>query len=131
MMMILGQFVFKLHTTPYQQKQQNTPQRWANNNRIGNRPAYQYLGPGEDTMTLSGALYPELTGGKSSLKKLHDMARTGKPYIMMDGEGFMQGWWIIDSIQQTDSVFFVDGKPRKIDFTISLKQTDTPHAAGL
>jgi phage protein U len=60
-----------------------------------------------------------------------NMADSGEPYIMIDGEGRMQGWWIIESIQENSSVFFVDGKPRKIDFTLSLKQSDNPNATRL
>ena len=36
------------------------------NNRIGARPAYQYLGPDDETTTLSGVLLPEVTGGPVS-----------------------------------------------------------------
>jgi len=128
MLMSLGQFNFALKTTPFQQKQRNTDQRFASNNRIGQRAAHQHLGEGSDKITLSGALYPGTTGGQSSLDKLRDMADLGDPNIMVDGNGNIHGWWLIDSISETGTVFFQDGTPRKIDFSLSLTHTDKPDA---
>jgi phage protein U len=41
---------------------------------------------------------------------------------LIDGNGFIYGRWLIESIQETKSVFFSDGNPRKIDFSLSLKR---------
>ena len=52
MMMALGFFVFSVPTAAYNEFQRST--QWGHNSqsRVGQRPAYQYLGPGEDTVTL-------------------------------------------------------------------------------
>jgi hypothetical protein len=34
---------------------------------VGKRPTYQFLGPDEECITLSGVLLPELTGGDEQL----------------------------------------------------------------
>ncbi|WP_177254239.1 phage tail protein, partial [Serratia fonticola] len=44
MMLILGLFVFRLQTLPYQTLQRNVDYRWPSNSRIGLRPTLQFLG---------------------------------------------------------------------------------------
>jgi len=131
MLLSLSDFIFELTSTPFQQKQRDTEQRFASNNRIGQRAAHQFLGAGDDKITLSGVLYPGTTGGQKSLDKLRTMAEQGKPNIMVDGNGNVHGFFLIESISETGSVFFKDGTPRKINFTIALKHTDKPDATRL
>lgn len=66
MMMIYGMFVFQLSTLPHQQIQQSRNWRHVKNERINRPPSWQYIGAGDDTITLSGLLYPEITGGEVS-----------------------------------------------------------------
>lgn len=63
MLMVLGLFVFERFTLPHQSMQYSKDYRWASNDRVGNPPAYQFLGE-ETSRTLSGVLYPEITGGR-------------------------------------------------------------------
>ncbi|PHM73727.1 phage tail protein [Xenorhabdus kozodoii] len=124
MMAALGLFVFMLKTTPYQSLQHQQSWRFGFNNRIGARPAFQFIGPNNDTITLSGTLYPEITGGRLSLLALQLMADSGKAWSFLDGHGTIYGMFIIESIDQTKTEFFVDGAARKIDFTVTLRRVD-------
>lgn len=124
MMMALGLFVFGLHTVPYQQLQRSMSWRHPSVSRVGRRPARQFTGPGDDTITLSGVLYPELTGGKISLAALQAMAAEGKAWPLIEGTGIFYGLFVIEEISQTDSLFFADGAPRKIEFSMKLTRTD-------
>ncbi|AXG44983.1 MULTISPECIES: phage tail protein [Photorhabdus] len=124
MMAALGLFVFMLKTTPYQSLQHQQSWRYGFNNRVGARPAFQFMGPNNDTITLSGALYPEITGGRLSLLALQLMAQSGKAWSFLDGSGTIYGMFIIESIDQTKSEFFTDGTARKIDFTVTLRRVD-------
>ncbi|MDE9537224.1 phage tail protein [Xenorhabdus bovienii] len=124
MMAALGLFVFMLKTTPYQSLQHQQSWRFGFNNRVGARPAFQFMGPNNDTLTLSGTLYPEISGGRLSLLALELMADSGKAWSFLDGSGAIYGMFIIESIDQTKSEFFADGAARKIDFTVSLRRVD-------
>ena len=62
MMMALGMFVFGLPTVAYQSLRRSTEWRHPSNSRMGARPAYQYVGPGEDTITLGGTVIPQIMG---------------------------------------------------------------------
>ncbi|MEY0278611.1 phage tail protein [Providencia rettgeri] len=123
-MAALGLFVFQLNTTPYQMMQINQKYRYGVNNRIGKRPAVQFIGLDNDDITLSGTLLPSLTGGRLSLLVLEQMAETGRAWSLIDGSGTIYGMFVIEEITQSKSEFFVDGAPRKIDFTLKLKRTD-------
>ena len=70
MMMSLGFFVFSLHTAAYQELQRQLAWRHASVPRVGDRPASQYIGPDDETITLAGVLLPELAGERLSLDVL-------------------------------------------------------------
>ncbi|PHM55168.1 MULTISPECIES: phage tail protein [Xenorhabdus] len=124
MMAALGLFVFMLKTTPYQSFQHKQSWRHAFNSRVGARPAWQFVGPDNDTVTLSGDLYPELTGGSLSLIALKLMADSGKAWSLIDGSGAIYGMFVIESIDQTKTEFMSGGAPRKISFTLTLRRVD-------
>lgn len=122
MMMILGMFPFALQTTPYQTSNQSNTWRHVKNDRVGKSPRYQYIGPDEEPITLSGTLYPEISGGDVSLTTLETMAYTGRAWPLIEGTGKIYGMYVIDGLIQNRTEFFQDGKARKIDFTLSLKK---------
>ncbi|MDR6956592.1 phage protein U [Pseudomonas brassicacearum] len=124
MMLALGMFVFSLSTAAYQELQRQTEWRHASNSRVGAAPARQFVGRGDDTITLPGIILPELAGSALSLDALRLMANTGKAWPMVEGSGRIYGLWIIESLSETKTIFFRDGTPRRIEFTISLKRID-------
>ncbi len=124
MMMVLGLYVFMLRTVPYQELQYQRNWRHATNSRINRRPSTQFLGPDNDTLTLSGVLLPEITGGRLSLLALELMAETGKAWPLIEGSGTIYGMFVIESLSQTKTEFFESGTPRRIEFTLTLKRVD-------
>lgn len=124
MMLSLGMFVFSLSTLAYQELQRQTNWRHASNSRVGTSPALQFVGRGDDTITLPGIILPELAGSVLSLDALRLMANTGKAWPMVEGTGRIYGLWVIESLSETKTVFFRDGTPKRIEFTLTLKRTD-------
>lgn len=124
-MMALGYFVFMRSTLPYQNTSREMSWKHPQNNVVGAMPKSQFTGKESETMEISGDLYPELTGGKMSLLALEMMAEAGAPYPLISGADFMiQGWFVITQIRREETVFFADGTPRKISFTLSLQRVD-------
>lgn len=124
MMMALGMFVFSLETLAYQEFQRQTEWRHGSTSRIGTNPARQYLGRGDDSITLPGVLLPALAGSQLSLDTLRTMADTGKAWPLVEGTGKIYGTWIIESLSETRTLFFRDGQARRIEFTLTLKRID-------
>ncbi|WP_439587675.1 phage tail protein [Hydrogenophaga sp.] len=123
MMMCLGQFVFSLHTLAFQELQRQTEWRHASNARVGARPASQFLGVGDDTMTLQGVILPEF-GARAWLDDLHEMADTGAAWPLVDGTGRVYGQWVINAKQETGTLFTRTGQPTRMDFTVTLRRVD-------
>ncbi len=128
-MLALGMFVFMRQTLPHQTIQRDADYRWPSNSRVGKRDSFQFLGPGEEKITLAGTLYPELTGGKLTMTAIRLMADQGRAWPLLDGTGTIYGMYIINSISETGSLFFADGTARKIDFTLTLTRVDESLAA--
>ncbi|HFV9290997.1 TPA: phage tail protein [Serratia fonticola] len=124
MMLILGLFVFRLQTLPYQTLQRNVDYRWPSNSRIGLRPTLQFLGVSEEKITLSGVLMPEITSGKVSLQLLDAMAVEGRAWPMLEGTGTIYGMFVVNSVSETRSEFFSDGSARRIEFSLTLTRVD-------
>lgn len=131
MMMIYGMFVFMRQTAPYQSLEQQTEFRHAKNDRIGKSAKWQYIGAGEDTITLTGTLYPEITGGDVSLSALRTMAYSGKAWPLIEGTGTIYGMFAITNIRENRTEFMSDGKAQKIEFTLTLKKQSEDIREGL
>ncbi|MBY4840972.1 MULTISPECIES: phage tail protein [unclassified Pantoea] len=131
MMMIYGMFVFMRQTAPYQSLEQQTEFRHVKNDRVGKSAKWQYIGAGEDTITLTGTLYPEITGGDVSLAALRTMAYGGKAWPLIEGTGTIYGIFAITSIRENRTEFMQDGKAQKIEFTLTLKKQSEDIREGL
>lgn len=124
MLMALGLFVFGMRTLPYQQLQRQVSWRHPTNSRVGARPSAQFVGRGDEIITLSGVLYPQITGGRISLAALEAMADEGLAWPLIEGTGWVYGLFVVEELATTSTAFFPDGAARKIEFTIKLKRTD-------
>lgn len=124
MMMIYGMMPFMRQTLPYGDMQQNIDYRWPTNSRFGQRPSAQFIGPGDEKITLSGELRPEITGGSLSLMTVRLMADEGMAWPLIGGSGMIYGMYVIESISNTFSEFYPNGTASKIMFTLSLKRVD-------
>lgn len=133
MMLTLGLFVFGLHTLAYQEFQRQLEWRHPGNSRVGDRPASQFVGVGDETITLNGTLHTGLAGTRVSLDMLEAMADQGKAWPLIEGTGKIYGLYLVTGLSHTSTVFFSDGAPRKIDFQLSLKRApdDTTNVGTL
>jgi len=123
MMMALGMFVFSLGTLAYTELQRQTSWRHPQTSRVGARSASQYLGPGDDTFTLTGVVLPSF-GNREGLRTIHTMADTGQPYVLVDGLGTVYGQFVIIDKSEAGSLFDRFGQPMRTEFTITLRRVD-------
>lgn len=123
-MMAIGNFVFGLDTLAYQELQRQTSWRHGSTSRIGVRPARQFMGPGDDSITLQGILLPGFKGKLEHLDTLRYMGDSGKAWVMVDGMGFVHGVFVIEDLTDNRSLFFRDGAARRVDFTLKLVRVD-------
>jgi uncharacterized protein len=125
MLMALDMFAFEIGSLPYEELSRRFGWRHASSDRFRARAAFQFIGPGEDTIELSGALYPgDGIGAYSAVETIRGMANTGDAYTLVSGVGEVLGDFIIHSLDITQSLFFLDGAPRRADFRLSLERVD-------
>lgn len=88
--------------------------------RIGSAPAWQWLGAGEDSITLSGVSFPAYRGGTRQAEALRAKASSGEPQQLMDGSGRVLGAWVVRRIEETRSDPVSTGEPRRIEYRVEL-----------
>lgn len=121
-MMQLGTFQFGINTAAYQGLSRSDEWRWPDQERFGQAPALQYTGPGATTITLDGILYPEWRGGLGQLDAMRAEAGKGKPLVLVDGRGQALGMWVIERVDESQSIFAAGGVARRVEFTLQLKR---------
>ena len=121
-MMQLGSFQFSLSTAAYQELTRSTAYRWPGQDRFGEMAALQFTGPGDDTISLAGAIFPEFRGGLYQLENLRELAAEGKPLMLVNGLGEILGSWVIEGIEERQSTFADAGVARRQDFGLKLRR---------
>lgn len=121
-LMSWGLFVFGLENAAYSSYQRRRDWRHARTDRFGARPATQFVGPGEDDVSLFGSLIPEVAGKFGAMETLAEMAATGDPQSLIDGRGTVWGEYVLVALDETGRNIIAGGIARTIDFTIDLKR---------
>lgn len=119
-MMALGEFRFSTNTATYHELRHSQQYRWQSQARLLRRPAYQFVGLGEETLEIPGVVLPHYRGGIEQIQTMRDIAKVGKPLLLVDGLGHVWGEWIIRQINETQTFFLANGQPRKQEFQLSL-----------
>lgn len=122
--MTLGMFVFEMDNLPYQELSRALDWRFAQTERFGARAASQFVGAGNETIAISGTLYPGTIGEYADFQTLIDMANTGNQFALVNGHGDVLGQFIIKSMSDSKTLFVSNGNARKIDFSINLERVD-------
>ena len=118
--MTLGGYVFGIDSAAYDEMRRVAEYRWEALARIGRSPARQWLGPGDETIELSGTIYPVRRRAEEELDALRAEAAKGEPLRLMLGTGEILGLWVIRRISETAGTFLAGGVPRKADFRVQL-----------
>lgn len=122
-LMSLGDFVFENKGLPYSQIARQNDYRHASSDRVGAPPAYQSIGPGAETITLSGVVYSDF-GNRQQLDTLRDMARAGEAYALVDVSGLVYGLYVVNTVTETGSYFDARGVPKRTEFSVALTRVD-------
>ncbi len=118
----LGEFQFDLPNGVPQTLDRSAEYRWEEQQRLLRDPAWQFIGPGSQQISLEGVLFPQagFAGRVGSLDSLRELAAAGKPLMFTAGNGKIFGRWAIRNIREGQSHFVAGGSPRQIDFTVEL-----------
>ncbi|MDX2109207.1 MAG: phage tail protein [Verrucomicrobiota bacterium] len=125
--MQLGEYKFSVSTAAYQVLERIREYRWPKQERLGGMPARQFVGRGDDTISLHGVIFPfsnQRSGSRGSglyqVGSMATLAGRGEPLELVDSTGLAWGRWCIERIVETKRELAGGGIPKKIEFTISL-----------
>ena len=121
-LLMLGTFKFSLNTAVFTEMHRRTDYTWASVERFGQLAAKQYTGPGEDSITLPGIVFPDWKGGDRQVDDLRALATDAQPYQLIDSFGGVWGDWVITSVEETQSIHKPDGSFRRQEFNVSLER---------
>jgi len=121
-MMSLGGFKFGIATAAYEEMSKQHSWRWAQQDRVGRKPAQQAIGPDASTLSLKGRIYPHWNGGLAQLNELKALGDEMTPQLMVDGTGRIWGKFVITKLSETQKHLNEYGQPRRQDFTLDLKE---------
>lgn len=124
MLLAIGMFVFEVPNLLFDQLKRRRNWRHPTSERVGARAASQFVGVGEDTLTLSGVLAPGVMGRKDALEDLAAMADQGRSWPVVDGDGFVYGAFVILDLDETKRELLENGQATLIDFTVNLQRVD-------
>ncbi|MFD0726974.1 phage tail protein [Lysobacter brunescens] len=125
-LLALGTFVFQLTTLPIEQLRRTRDFRHPTVERVGARPASQYAGPGEEKITLGGAMPIEFSGGMLPIDTLAAIANSGESRELVTGYGEVLGSFVVTNFSESHRGLMHDGMPRLVEFDIDLLRVDDP-----
>jgi phage protein U len=118
------------HETPnFETIQRDQQFTWVSNDRLSRDPAMQFVGPGEENISIDGKMYPYHFGGLDTLSRLRQAGRNGKPmdmvrfYPLSDPAGYAAehiGTFAIKRVRTVEQKIGTIGIAQKIDFTVEL-----------
>lgn len=120
--LIWGGFEFKLDTAGLETFGRQSTYRWPVQERIERPVALQFVGEGENTISVAGYIHPHFKGTATELDKLRKIAEEGKPKIMTTGTGKVLGKYVCTDIKDDFSSMLDDLRPRRVDYTVTFKK---------
>lgn len=121
-MLQLGSFQFTVGNSAYQTLKHIAEYHWSENAHIRNSPSLQYTGRSSEKITLDGVAYKQIASDINFTTALQNMAKAGKSYLLVSGEGDIMGEWVIEKISRTELSHNENGVARKISFSVGLKK---------
>jgi hypothetical protein len=97
---------------------------------LGRRPGREFVGKGEETITLKGTIHPLHYGGLSELELAQALSRSGLPLFVTRGDGAVLGWYAIEKVSEKHAEIVANsgGVGAEVEHEIKLIPVDPPGA---
>ena len=126
----LGRFMFSPSVGSYEELERTWQITWAKPDPIGSSPVKQFMGPGDELMTISGGIWPEIQmPGMWKIEDLAAAAKTGRTMSFVLGNGRVLGQWCVEEVSEYQTLIESGGYPGEISFSISMSR-DTGGGLG-
>lgn len=92
----------------------------------------EFMGEGDETLTMSGQILPMKIGGLTELEMARSLCKGGTHVPVMRGDGLALGWFVIDSVAERHKHLMRDGVGFAVQYDLQLTRVphDGPSASG-
>lgn len=127
-LMALGPHVFEVLPLNYQRLERMTEAMWASVPRLGARPSRQFVGLGDDPLTISGVIFPEEFGGRAEYEAIRLTQTAALPVPLIGyGAGTLGLVWglvVITMIADSQEEIGRDGSGQVLAYDIEVAPYD-------
>tara|TARA_R110002020_G_scaffold467027_4_gene690223 strand:+ start:35972 stop:36421 length:450 start_codon:yes stop_codon:yes gene_type:complete len=89
---------------------------------MGGLQPSEFMGEGEDALTITGQLLPFKTGGLTELDVIDEMRRTGARFPVMRGDGKRLGTYAITGLTERHDELMRNGVGFTVQYSVSLRK---------
>ncbi len=122
-LLALGPVVFAAETLPVAGLRRGSRYRWASHRPIGSPPRREFVGVGDDELTVNVVLGQGL-GRRLAVDALRLLASRGEPHVLADTTGRIYGWWCVSQVREISRRLHVDFQPRRAAIAVDLVRGD-------
>lgn len=97
---------------------------------LGRRKSHEFVGAGDERITMRGKLFPHKLGGLDELGVLNAIRDSGAPQFLMRGDGEPLGWFLVERVRESSSHLDAQGIGRMIEFEVELLRDEAPSPAS-
>lgn len=97
---------------------------------MGGLKPSEFMGEGEDNLTITGQLLPLKTGGLAEFEMLDEMRRTGARFPVMRGDGKRLGTYAITDISERHDQLMRDGVGFTVKYSVSMRKVQAGYDGG-
>lgn len=97
---------------------------------IGGFQPKEFMGEGEEEISISGQILPSKIGGLIELEMAHQMRKSGTRFPLLRGDGWRPGWFAITKISEKHTEINRDGVGYLVNHTISMIRTEPDTGSG-
>lgn len=125
-LLALGFHIFQISALNYQALERVTEAKWPSIARFGNYPGRQFTGFGENSITITGLLFPHEFNDREQFEAIRDTQAAKQPVTLIGwalGTGTAAqvfGRVVILKIEDSQSRIDRSGQGRRIEYTITL-----------
>lgn len=125
-LLIWGNYAFEVGAASYEELSHKFIGRWSKPPVFGRRPPGQYLGPGEEEITLRGTIFPVDMGAGvfAQIIAMQSDAGNGVSDMLFSGGGDAMGMFRLDELSYRASNHLRDGTPQKVEYTLRFTADD-------
>lgn len=133
-----GPIQFEIFPVSVNEVNHTTGTDWARK-EIAGAPMYrEWVGEGDEEIQLRGRLYPHFyaqhakmrnqqsSGGVRELELMDNMRRLGQAHVLMRGDGWHFGWFVIERLSRAHTFLARDGIGQQINFEAGFVRVPVP-----